>query len=89
MTIYEGSVAPKECPRHSPRTLPKGENESMDYFQKLELIDKHLAEHPKDYQAVISRLKTYSDAVEHQMYLRKIERLKRVAEFRKRGQDEE
>ena len=61
----------------------------MDYIQKLEQIEKHLAKHPKDYQASISRLKTYSDAVEHQMYLRKIERLKKVAEFRKRGQNEQ
>ena len=61
----------------------------MDYLEKLQALDEHLAEHPKDYQASISRLKTYSDAVEHQMYLRKIERLKRVADFRKRGQDED
>ena len=61
----------------------------MNYNDRLKALDEHLAEHPKDYQASISRLKTYSKAVEHQMYLRKIERLKRVAEFRKRGQNEE
>ena len=56
----------------------------MDYTKKLEQIDRHLAEHPKDYQASIARLKTFSDAVEHQMYLKKVERLKRVAEYRRR-----
>lgn len=55
----------------------------MDYAEKLERLDRHLAEHPKDYQSVIARMKTYSDAVEHEMYLRKVARLKRVAEVRK------
>lgn len=55
----------------------------MDHIKKLEQLDKHLAEHPKDYQAVISRIKTYSDAVEHQLYLRRIERLKKVAKYRR------
>lgn len=60
----------------------------MDYLEKLQALDEHLAEHPKDYQASISRLKTYSAAVEHQMHLRKVERLKRVSEFR-RGRNEQ
>lgn len=55
----------------------------MDYVSKLKRLDRHLAEHPTDYQAVIARLKTRSDAIEHQMYLRRIERLKRVAEYRR------
>ena len=55
----------------------------MDYTKRLEQLDRHLAEHPKDYQAVISRMKTYSDAVEHQMYLRRVERLKKVAKYRR------
>ena len=60
----------------------------MDYIERLERLDRHIEQHPKDYQAVIGRLKCYSDAVEHQMHLRKIERLKRVAEFR-RGRNEQ
>lgn len=60
----------------------------MDYFQKLEQIDAHLKKHPKDYQAKIAQLKTYSDAIEHQMYLKRIERLKKVAKYR-RGKDGE
>lgn len=55
----------------------------MDYIRKLEQIDKHLMEHPKDYQAVIARMKTYSNAVEHEMYLRKVQRLKKLAEYRR------
>lgn len=55
----------------------------MDYNRKLEQLDKHLMEHPKDYQAVISRLKTYSDAVEHEQYQKRVTRLKKVAEIRR------
>lgn len=60
----------------------------MDYIKKLEQIDKHLAEHPKDYQASIAKLKTYSDAVEHEMYLKKVERLKNVARYRREYEQE-
>lgn len=60
----------------------------MDYNERLERLDRHIEDNPKDYQAVIGRMKIYSKAVEHQMYLRKIARLKRVAEFR-RGRDEQ
>lgn len=55
----------------------------MDYIKKLEQLDKHLAEHPKDYQTVIARMKTHSDAIEHEMYLRRIARLKKVERYRK------
>lgn len=55
----------------------------MEYGEKLKRLDRHLQEHPKDYQASIARLKTFSDAVEHEQYLKRIERLKRVAEYRR------
>ena len=55
----------------------------MDYIKKLERIDKHLAENPKDYQSVIAKLKTYSDAVEHEIYLKRVERMKKVAKYRR------
>lgn len=61
----------------------------MDYEKRLEALDRHIEEHPKDYQAVIGRMKVYSDSVEHEMYLRKIARLKRVAEFRRRKNEQE
>ena len=50
------------------------------YIKRIKALDEHIAEHPKDYQAVIGRMKAYSDAVEHQMYLK--------AEFR-RAENEE
>ena len=56
----------------------------MEYEERLERLDEHLVKHPTDYQARIARMKTYSNAVEHKRYLKKIERLKRVAEFRRR-----
>lgn len=55
----------------------------MDYADKLKRLDRHIEQHPKDYQSVISRMKTFSDAVEHEMYLRRIERLKKVERYRK------
>lgn len=55
----------------------------MDYIKKLEQIDRHLAEHPKDYQAVIAKMKTYSDAIEHEIYLKRVERMKKVAKYRR------
>lgn len=55
----------------------------MDYIKKLEQIDRHLADNPRDYQSVIARMKTYSDAVEHEIHLRKIARLKKVAKYRR------
>ena len=61
----------------------------MDYYKKLERLDNHIARHPKDYQSVIARMKTYSDAVEHEMYKRRIARLKRMAEYRRYSDGEE
>lgn len=73
----------------APPTSKGAKTMRTDYIKKLEQIDRHLAEHPKDYQASIARLKAYSDAVEHQMYLKRIARLKRVAEFRREQNNEE
>ena len=55
----------------------------MDYVKKLERMDEHLKEHPHDYQTVISRLKTASDAFEQQRKWQRDWRLKRVAEVRR------
>lgn len=63
-------------------SLPKGDYK-MDYTERLTALDRHISEHPADYQAVIARLKLRSDAIDHQMYMRKVERLKRVAEYRR------
>lgn len=55
----------------------------MDYQEKLKRMDEHLVRHPKDYQTQIARLKTFSDAVEHEIHLRKVERLKNIAKYRR------
>lgn len=55
----------------------------MDYVKKIERMDNHLREHPHDYQTVIARLKTVSDAIDYQQHKRVCMRLKRVAEVRR------
>lgn len=86
LTIQSGVCRSVSSSAH-PTTTYKGGK--MDYEKRLRKLEEHLAEHPKDYQASIARVKTYSDAVEHQMYLRKIERLKRVAKFRRMENEQE
>ena len=71
-----------------PRTPHAKQRRVMDYNKRLERLDRHIEEHPKDYQAVIGRLKCYSDAVEHQMYLRRVARLKSVAEVRRKRNEQ-
>ena len=61
----------------------------MDYAERLTNLDEHIRRHPTDYQAVISRLKIQSDAYEHRRYQRKIARLKRLAEIRKKRKEGE
>ena len=55
----------------------------MDYIDKLKRLDDHIRRHPKDYQSKIAWMKTYSNAVEHEMYLKRIERIKKVERYRK------
>lgn len=55
----------------------------MNYAEKIERMDAHLQSHPHDYQTVIARVKTISDAYEHELYKRKIYRMKRLAEVRR------
>ena len=54
----------------------------MDYEKKIHNLKEHLREHPNDYQAVIGLLKANSDAIEHQLYEAKIERMQKVAKYR-------
>lgn len=58
----------------------------VDYIKKLKQIDNHLAEHPKDYQSVIARMKTYSAAVDHEIHERRVARMKKVMKYMK-GED--
>lgn len=61
----------------------------MNYEEKLYRMDKHLKEHPHDYQTVVSRLKVASQAYEHRMKRSRNERLKTIAEIRKRLKEED
>lgn len=61
----------------------------MDNIAKLKRMDEHLAKHPADYQTVIARLKTISDIYEHRGDKVKIERLKRLAEIKRKMREED
>lgn len=54
----------------------------MDYIEKIERLETHLAEHPADCQAVLSLLKTRSKAIENRDRQILIGRLKRVSEIK-------
>lgn len=60
----------------------------MDYAEKLQRIDRHLEEHPHDYQTVIARLKTQSDMIDHQMRKNARSRLSRLSEIRRKRRKE-
>lgn len=55
----------------------------MDYAEKLKRMDEHLAEHPHDYQTVISRMKVASAYVEHERREQTISRLRNISKYRK------
>ena len=55
----------------------------MDIEKRLNRLQEHLSNHPKDYQAVIAQIKLHSDMIEHERYLRKIDKLRQIAEIRK------
>jgi len=51
--------------------------------EKIENLDRHLKEHPTDYQAVIHRLKVVSNGIDYAQRKKQNERLKKVAEYRR------
>lgn len=51
-------------------------------------MDKHLEEHPHDYQTVIARLKLQSDMIDHQMRKNARMRLSRLSEIRRKRRKE-
>jgi len=51
--------------------------------ETMDNLDRHLIEHPTDYQAVIHRLKKRSKDFEYAQRKRQNERLKKVAEYRR------
>lgn len=73
------------CPPASPLHLFR--RLRMDYTERLEKLNEHINEHPKDYQAVIAQLKMRSDAYEHAMYRKRIERLRKVAHIKRKRKE--
>lgn len=61
----------------------------MDKAEKVLKLERHLKDHPTDYQAVVAHLKARSDAIEHRAYLKMVERKKRLAEVRRRRKERE
>lgn len=61
---------------------------NMKYAERLEKLDAHIAQNPKDYQAVIARLKMRSDAIAHIQKHQRDMRLKKVAEIRRKYEQE-
>lgn len=53
----------------------------------VERLERHVAEHPKDYQAVVALLKRRSDMIEHRIWLKMVERKKAVAEIRRQRRE--
>ena len=61
----------------------------MDYVKKLQAMDEHLKRHPHDYQTVIARMKLASDIYDHQVKRKRDERLKRLAEIKRKLREED
>lgn len=59
----------------------------MKYVERVEKLEKHIADHPKDYQAVIAHLKAKSDLIEHGQHIKRIARQKRIAEVRRQRKE--
>lgn len=70
---------------NAPQT--KKENKMYD-DKRIGNLQKHIAEHPHDYQAIIGLLKARSDAIDHQIHEAKVEKLKKVAEVRRKYYEE-
>lgn len=55
----------------------------MDYIKKVKTLEEHINAHPADYQAVVALLKARSDMIERRLYMERIERVKKVAHYRR------
>lgn len=73
-------------PHHSRLAYMKGEKQ-MDYETRLRKMDEHLSNHPHDYQTVIARMKTYSEAVDADIRRAQNIRLARLAEVRRQRKE--
>lgn len=78
-----------EAVLYTPPALATKEKAKMDYIEKLERMDEHLKRHPHDYQTVIAKMKLASDIYDHQLKRKRDERLKRLAEIKRRLREED
>lgn len=60
----------------------------MKSLDRLERLSRHLEDHPSDYQARIALLKIRSDVIEYSLRQRRNAKLKRVAEIRRKYNEE-
>lgn len=60
----------------------------MDYTKVITRVEQHLQKHPSDYQSVISLFKLRSKAIDQRIEQRKVAKLKRIAECRRRLNEE-
>lgn len=56
----------------------------MDYKNAIKRVEQHLKEHPSDYQSVISLLKLRSKKIDKDIEQRRIDKMKRIAECRRK-----
>lgn len=56
----------------------------MNYDKKIVRMEKHLKEHPADYQTKISLMKSKSKRIDARRHQMQIVRLKKVAEARRK-----
>ena len=61
----------------------------MDYIEKLDRLDRHLKDNPKDYQSVIARLKLQSKAIDYYRRQKVNMRLKRIAQYKRELAEQE
>lgn len=50
---------------------------------RLRRLENHVANHPTDYQSVIALLKLRSEAIDKERQKAKIERLRKIAKYRR------
>lgn len=55
----------------------------MNDDERIARLQRHLAEHPHDYQAVIGLLKARSNAIDHEIHEEKVGKLQKVAHYRR------
>ena len=79
------------CSYQSPHKGETQQGKHMKRYstERVTRLERHLADNPRDYQAVIAHLKARSDMIEHRNHMKMIERRRRVAEIRRERKERE